>query len=64
MASLDDAKNIIESCLEEERDYFDTMPEGLKASERGTKAEDDVSGMEEVVSSLEDAIRRMEDVTG
>jgi len=53
---IETAKEIIEVCAEEERDYFDNMPESLQGAERGSKAEESAGTIEEAASSLDEVI--------
>lgn len=43
----------LESIRDDEQDYFDNMPEGLQAGERGEKAENAISALDDVISDIE-----------
>ncbi len=45
---LEDAKSIIESAADEEREYYDNMPENMQSGERGEQASAAADALEEV----------------
>jgi hypothetical protein len=49
----DQAHDILESCRDDEQEYYDNMPESIQGGEKGCNAEQDVATMEEVISALE-----------
>lgn len=53
--NLDCIQEILESCMEEEQDCYDNLPEGLQEGEKGEH-------MQEAISYLEDAINSLDDV--
>lgn len=58
---MNDARDIIESCMEEEQDYLDNMPENLQYSEKHEMAESAVESMENAIDKLEEAMQNVED---
>lgn len=54
---LNEACELLETVKDDEQEYYDNMPEGLQAGEKGQKAE-------EVTSSLEDIHQRLEEAQG
>lgn len=50
----------IETILNEERDYFDYMPENLQNSKNGQNAEEAISNLEEAQCNIEDCISCLE----
>jgi len=52
-ALLEQAHEIIDQCANEERDYYDNMPENMQGSDKGTKADEDASALEDVASEIE-----------
>lgn len=61
---IEQAKTIVEAVGEQEQEKFDTLTEGLQASERGQKFEEAASVLEGAVSSLDDAVSEIEGVMG
>jgi hypothetical protein len=59
-ALIDEARSIIETAAEEERDYYDNMPEAIQASERGDMAEEAASALESAVEQLDEALDSIE----
>lgn len=47
IASLEEAKDLLEDVKNDEQDAFDNMPVGLQCSERGSKMEDYIELMED-----------------
>lgn len=62
VAMIDEAKGILESCKDEEQDYYDNMPESLQGGDKGTSAENSVSVLEDAVSSLDETISNIENM--
>lgn len=50
---IEDLKSDAESLRDEERDYFDNMPESLQQGDRGQAAEAAADALDEAVSELE-----------
>lgn len=55
IASLEEAKDLLEDVKNDEQDAFDNMPVGLQCSERGSK-------MEEYIELMEDAVGQIDNV--
>lgn len=53
---LDQARNILEECMDEEEEYRDNMPENLQGSEKYEVADSNVDCLESAVTGLEDVI--------
>lgn len=51
----------VDAMAEEERDYFDRMPEGIQASERGQRADVVSYGLEEAAEHIAEAITAISD---
>ncbi len=58
LADLDSLKaeiyEAIEMVKDEEQEYLDNMPEGLRYSDRGYAAEEAVSNLEDALSAIDD----------
>ena len=63
-AMIDEAKGILESCRDEEQEYYDNMPESFQDGEKGSAAQEAIDALEEAVSSLEDITDNMNNLTG
>ena len=61
---LEKAKEILETVLEEEQEYFDNMPEGLQSSEKGDKAQEAISNLDVSVDALDTVISDCESAEG
>lgn len=59
---IDQAKGILESCRDEERDYFDNMPESFQDGEKGSVAQQAIDTLDESASSLEEITSNIEDI--
>ena len=57
---LYEAKSMLETSLEEEKNAFDNLPEGIQCSERGEKMEEYIGYIEDTISSIEDSIENAE----
>ena len=57
---IEEAKSIVNAAEEEEQEFFDNMPEGLQASERGERAEEAAQSLEEMRDNFYDAIELIE----
>lgn len=60
VALLQEALSILETARDEEREYYDNMPENLQSSERGCAAEQAASYLDDACSSLEEVISSSE----
>lgn len=61
---LEGLANDIETLRDEEQEYFDNMPEGLKGAEKGEAAEQAISEMEDAMQSLGEAKEQLESAKG
>ena len=57
---LQTASDIIQSCMADEQDYLDNMPENLQGSERYEMAENAVDCLESASDGLDDIISNVE----
>ena len=53
---LEVSKEIVEFVLDEENDAFDSMPENLQDSMRGSEMQDNIDALDEILSDIEDVI--------
>ncbi len=53
IASLEEAKDLLEDVKADEQEAFDNMPEGLQSSERGSKMMDYIDIMEEAGDKID-----------
>lgn len=53
IASLEEAKDLLEEVKNDEQDAFDNMPVGLQCSERGSKMEDYIELMEDAGDQID-----------
>lgn len=53
---IEQAKDILESAGQDERDYFDNMPESFQSGERGQRADEAATALEEAITLLDDAL--------
>jgi uncharacterized protein YciU (UPF0263 family) len=60
IASLEEAKDILEDVKNDEQDAFDNMPVGLQCSERGSKMEDYVELMEDAGDQIDNVCEFIE----
>jgi hypothetical protein len=58
---LDEARVILETVGDEERDYFDNMPEGIQNSEKGERADEVADGIYDVYNEIETLISNLEE---
>lgn len=63
-AKLAEAAAILTAAGEEEREYHDNMPEGLKSGEKGEVAEAAANALEEAGQSLEEVAGTLDEVFG
>jgi len=55
-ALLEQAKEIISGCQEQEREYFDNMPEAFQQGERGQRAEEAADALDSATTSIDEAL--------
>ena len=53
---LEEAKEIIENAASEEQDYFDNMPEGIQASEKGDAATEAFDNLETAKDAIDEIL--------
>lgn len=58
---LDEIKGNIETAKDEEREYYDNMPEGLQAGDKGTTADEHATALETASSALDEAATQIAD---
>ena len=56
-----EAKDVIDTCLEEEQECYDNLPEGIQASERGEEMENNVGQLQECSDNLDYATDALEE---
>ena len=61
---LEDAKGLLESILEDEREAFDNLPESLQQGDRGEAMSEAISALEEAITSCEGAVTNAETAAG
>ena len=60
IASLEEAKDLLEDVKNDEQDAFDNMPVGLQCSERGSKMEDYIELMEDAGDQIDNVCKFIE----
>lgn len=60
IASLEEAKDLLEDVKNDEHDAFDNMPVGLQCSERGSKMEDYIELMEDAGDQIDNVCEFIE----
>lgn len=60
IASLEEAKDLLEDVKNDEQDAFDNMPVGLQCSERGSKMEDYIELMEDAGGQIDNVCEFIE----
>lgn len=58
---LGEARTILEVARDEERDYFDNMPESIQEGAKGEKAEAVAETLEEAIDDLESLDEKLEE---
>ena len=64
VAMIEEAKSILETCRDEEQDYFDNMPEPFQDGQKGEDAQTAIDALEEAVSLIEDVGNSLSDIAG
>lgn len=54
----------LQQARDEERDYFDNMPENMQSGEKGEKAQEDADTLETACDEIESACDSARNVTG
>lgn len=62
LRNVDALRSELEEVANQEREYFDNMPEAIQQGEKGEKAESDATALEQAVSALEEAVSEMEGI--
>ena len=57
---LNKARDILETCHEEEQEYLDNMPENLQQGDKGDIAQEAIDGLEAAVDQINEAIDSVE----
>ena len=58
---LQQAKDLLETVMDEERDAFDNIPESLREGDRGQEMEAGLDSMEDALSEIESAMDQISD---
>lgn len=56
LTKLESVKKELSDVLEEEEEYFNTMPEGFQSGQRGEAAQTAINSLDSAVSQIEDAL--------
>ncbi len=59
---LEEAQEILVNCCEEERDYYDNMPENLQNSGRGDRTGEVVDNLDEISNEVMNFITTIADI--
>lgn len=59
---IEDIRNQLNDVLVDEENAFDSMPEGLQASERGMNSEESIDLMYDIKDKLEQCIENINDI--
>jgi len=54
LSRIHQAKSILDSCLEEEQEYKENLPESLANASTGERADTAISALESAIDSLEE----------
>lgn len=57
------AHDDLETVMEEEREYFDNMPESFQMGVKGEAAEANVDSLEEAVDGLDEVLNNIDNIT-
>lgn len=58
---LQEAKDIVAQCRDEEQEFYDNMPENMQSGEKGEKATATADTLSEVDDLLDDAVGKIEE---
>ena len=64
VAMIVEAKSILETCRDEEQDYFDNMPESFQDGQKGEDAQTAIDALDEAVSQMDDVSQALGDIAG
>lgn len=56
---IDEARDIVENAANEEREYFDNMPESLQGGEKGDVADANATALEDTTTTLDTLVEDM-----
>lgn len=56
-----DAQSQLETLRDEEQEYFDNMPEGLQAGDKGSVAEEAIGNLEQAVDSADEVVNQLDE---
>lgn len=59
---VDDARDIVSNAAVEERDYYESMPEGIQRSEKGERADEVADELESIADELDSLYSRIMEV--
>lgn len=62
-ALLEEAKEILDQCASDERDYYDNMPENMQSGEKGQKAEEAADALEEASGEIDNILGNLDTAT-
>jgi hypothetical protein len=57
---LHDASEMIESCKDDEQEYYDNIPESMQSGDKGSTAESAIDSLDNAICSIEEAINEIE----
>lgn len=61
LAMIDEAKTLLETCRDDEQEYFDNMPESFQSGEKGELAQTAIDLLDEAISGLEEVTPLLEE---
>ena len=64
VAMIEEAKSILETCRDEEQDYFDNMPESFQDGQKGEDAQTAIDALDEAISQIDDVSQALADIAG
>lgn len=59
--AIEDAKGNLETCRDEEQDYYDGMPQNFQDGDKGYMAQIAVDRMSEAADSLDEAVGQIDE---
>jgi len=62
IGTLEQIKSDIENAQSEEQDFYDNMPEGIQAGDKGEKAQAAIDALGEIMDSLDTAIEALQEI--
>ncbi len=60
ISALEQIKADIESVADEERDYYDNMPENMQSGRMGCAAEEATNALDEAVNGIDDIVTNLD----